>query len=139
MSDVPAPRANPPIGIGPFSNVPAPGSPIRSDWCQSISQYVTDVLWDSTMRHMRYMSGVFTTDAFGNIAIPISPALPSFGGAVITESTPEGVASGIVVKILTAGGSPGNVFSVKIIRVVDNGGFANAAGIGLHINVWSYN
>ena len=33
--------ANPPITIGPFNSVPAPGSPIRSDWPQSISQYVT--------------------------------------------------------------------------------------------------
>ena len=35
--------ANPPITIGPFNNVPAPGSPIRSDWAQQISQYVTDM------------------------------------------------------------------------------------------------
>lgn len=34
--------ANPPITIGPFTNVPAPGSPIRSDWPASISQFVTD-------------------------------------------------------------------------------------------------
>lgn len=32
--------ANPPITIGPFTNVPAPGSPIRSDWPQSISNFV---------------------------------------------------------------------------------------------------
>lgn len=32
--------ANPPITIGPFTNVPAPGSPIRSDWPQSISTFV---------------------------------------------------------------------------------------------------
>jgi hypothetical protein len=35
--------ANPPITIGPFDNVPAPGSPIRSDWPQEISNYVVDV------------------------------------------------------------------------------------------------
>lgn len=34
--------ANPPITIGPFSNVPAPGSPIKSDWCQQITQWVVD-------------------------------------------------------------------------------------------------
>lgn len=34
--------ANPPITIGPFANVPAPGSPIRSDWAQQITQYVVD-------------------------------------------------------------------------------------------------
>jgi hypothetical protein len=32
--------ANPPITIGSFANVPAPGSPIRSDWAQEISTYV---------------------------------------------------------------------------------------------------
>jgi hypothetical protein len=35
--------ANPPITIGPFDNVPAAGSLVRSDWCQEVSQYVTDV------------------------------------------------------------------------------------------------
>lgn len=34
--------ANPPIAIGPFDNVPAAGSPIRSDWTQEISHHVTD-------------------------------------------------------------------------------------------------
>ncbi len=37
-----APRANPPITIGPFANVPAPGSPIRSDWPQQITNYVVN-------------------------------------------------------------------------------------------------
>lgn len=32
--------ANPPITIGPFANVPAPGSPIASNWAQQISNYV---------------------------------------------------------------------------------------------------
>lgn len=32
--------ANPPITIGPFNNVPAPGSPIKSDWAQAITTYV---------------------------------------------------------------------------------------------------
>lgn len=34
--------ANPPITIGPFANVPAPGSPIRSDWCQDVSTYIAN-------------------------------------------------------------------------------------------------
>jgi hypothetical protein len=41
----PAPRAAPPTTIGPFANVPAPGSPIRSDWTQQITHYVVD--WNS--------------------------------------------------------------------------------------------
>lgn len=32
--------ANPPITIGQFDNVPAPGSPIKSDWAQEISAAV---------------------------------------------------------------------------------------------------
>lgn len=31
--------ANPPITIGPFTNVPAPGSPIKSDWPQQLTSY----------------------------------------------------------------------------------------------------
>lgn len=33
---------NPPVTIGPFTNVPAPGSGVKSDWPQQISQYVVD-------------------------------------------------------------------------------------------------
>ncbi len=33
--------ANPPITIGPFNDVPAPGSPIRSSWPQSMSSAFT--------------------------------------------------------------------------------------------------
>ena len=33
---------NPPIVIGPFANVPAPGSGVKSDWAQQISHWVTD-------------------------------------------------------------------------------------------------
>jgi hypothetical protein len=32
---------NPPIVIGPFANVPAPGSGVKSDWPQQISTFVT--------------------------------------------------------------------------------------------------
>lgn len=42
--------ANPPITIGPFANVPAPGSPMRSDWPQQISHWVTE---DMTYRRAR--------------------------------------------------------------------------------------
>ena len=38
--------ANPPSTIGPFANVPAPGSPIRSDWAQAITHF----LWDARAR-----------------------------------------------------------------------------------------
>ena len=35
--------ANPPIVIGAFANVPAPGSPIRSDWAQQATRAVIHV------------------------------------------------------------------------------------------------
>lgn len=35
--------ANPPITIGPFANVPAPGSPIRSDWPQQLTTYAVNL------------------------------------------------------------------------------------------------
>lgn len=36
---------NPPITIGPFDNVPAPGSGVKSDWAQEISTYVAPTPW----------------------------------------------------------------------------------------------
>jgi hypothetical protein len=36
--------ANPPIPIGPFTNVPAPGSPIASAWAQQVTQYFSDAV-----------------------------------------------------------------------------------------------
>jgi hypothetical protein len=36
---------NPPITIGPFSNVPAPGSGVKSDWAQQITNYVLRTPW----------------------------------------------------------------------------------------------
>ena len=46
MSDEPVvtPTANPPIVIGPFTNVPAPGSPIGSDWPQSASNWMANAM-----------------------------------------------------------------------------------------------
>lgn len=36
---------NPPITIGPFTNVPAPGSGVKSDWAQQITNYVLRTAW----------------------------------------------------------------------------------------------
>lgn len=59
----PVPAAAPPITIGPFTNVPAPGSPIRSDWPQDISTYVANNL------------GVYATQAAMDAAAPPNGAL----------------------------------------------------------------
>lgn len=37
--------ANPPITIGPFTNTPAPGSPIKSDWAQQTATVLTKAAW----------------------------------------------------------------------------------------------
>jgi len=56
--------ANPPITIGPFDNVPAPGSPIRSDWAQEISQWVTNI----GPSFVQGVTGSVSLDQFGNFS-----------------------------------------------------------------------
>ena len=73
--------ANPPITIGPFTNVPAPGSPIASAWPQQITQYVVDR--DAQLQQLRLVNrqtvaltfpsgSVDTVGVFagGNIVVP---------------------------------------------------------------------
>jgi len=36
---------NPPVTIGPFTNVPAPGSGVQSAWAQQITNYVLRTPW----------------------------------------------------------------------------------------------
>lgn len=76
--------ANPPITIGPFTNVPAPGSPIASAWAQQLTQAFVDD--DKVLRQAPVpLSGaggpgnvdatstnVFTT--WLNIGTPLAPA-----------------------------------------------------------------
>lgn len=60
--------ANPPITIGPFTNVPAPGSPIRSDWPQQITTYVVNRTSYSVARIV--FNGTVTTNASADFAVP---------------------------------------------------------------------
>jgi hypothetical protein len=97
-----APRANPPTTIGPFSNVPAPGSPIRSDWPQSVSTYITNnVLRKDTApaqtvtSPVTFSSSVTTTGSAtanasggallapnGNVAVGANPPTASAAGVI---------------------------------------------------------
>lgn len=63
--------ANPPVSIGPFTNVPAPGSPIQSAWAQNVSQYFSDAI------------RVYTTEALMNA----DPRPPGVGAIAITLDT----------------------------------------------------
>lgn len=68
--------ANPPITIGPFTNVPAPGSGIRSDWAQQITQHVVDrggkvlALVERTTSAGPQPSG--TPVAIGGMSVPLT-------------------------------------------------------------------
>lgn len=74
----PVPQASPPITIGPFTNVPAPGSPIRSDWAQDISTYVTNYLPTifvtiATVALSGTIPNSTTPVTIGTVVIPASP------------------------------------------------------------------
>jgi hypothetical protein len=57
--------ANPPITIGPFDNVPAPGSPIRSNWAQEISTWVlTSPRWTQIVGTTALSAGNGYKDVF---------------------------------------------------------------------------
>jgi hypothetical protein len=70
--------ANPPITIGPFANVPAPGSGIRSDWAQQISTWVDGMQLPNTLGGQAHPYGrlqivtgqvAVVLDANGNVAV----------------------------------------------------------------------
>ena len=65
--------ANPPITIGPFDNVPAPGSPIRSDWAQEISTYVHNYL-PSPLPFVRGASTIQSIPTVTNTALAFTSA-----------------------------------------------------------------
>ena len=50
MTDTPTPRANPPIHIGELSNVPAPQSPIASQWAQDVTNRIVHHFADTATR-----------------------------------------------------------------------------------------
>lgn len=66
--------SNPPITIGPFDNVPAPGSPIRSDWAQEITQYVVDWLAGARVDGGFARVGAHIMAAIGSaLFVPVDP------------------------------------------------------------------
>lgn len=68
--------ANPPITIGQFDNVPAPGSPIRSAWPQEISTVVNG------LGVVRSGLSFLSTDAAGLVRVPYGYNYPTIPPAV---------------------------------------------------------
>jgi hypothetical protein len=71
------PAAAPPTTIGPYTNVPAPGSPVRSDWPQQLTTDVVNLLLT------RVGVGVFA--AGYSVGAGSNPTLPWAGEAYDTH------------------------------------------------------
>jgi hypothetical protein len=81
--------ANAPITIGPFTNVPAPGSPIRSDWTQQITQFVVDRFPTSLL--MKQGQGTYGTNVNADAIITFPAPFPaSIAGFVVVDATTAG-------------------------------------------------
>jgi len=71
--------ANPPIVIGPFSTVPAPGSAMRSDWPQEITTDMVALLDRQPRRFSVNGSAGTSGGTFANIQALTLPAQPVAG------------------------------------------------------------
>lgn len=86
---------NPPITIGPFANVPAPGSGVKSDWAQTISTYVAGMVQSGTYTPALVNANIGSGGAAANSAYYHFVGAPGVGG--------KGIMS--VVGALTLGAS----------------------------------
>lgn len=114
--------ANPPITIGPFTNVPAPGSGIRSDWAQQASTLITTSVdagtktapiagaTPSSANRMQQRTGVQapSTSGFGDVSVVFVTPFPNALYSVTV--TPLQVAK--------------DVFWFPVIHTVGLGGFS---------------
>jgi len=90
--------ANPPITIGPFTNVPAPGSPIASAWPQQITTYVVNDLQPKSGFRIAVVS--VPTNGNGDAVITLAPAFPTgIMGAVVSDAS-QGVDLGLIPKVM---------------------------------------
>lgn len=115
--------ANPPITIGPFDNVPAPGSPIRSDWPQEAAQWIAAV--DAGIPNTLLQA--FTTDNMAlnpttpwNLALAVTcPARPYPRLAVLTMSALPAIVSGTPTTfdlwLQTGGSFPGTARRARTV------------------------
>lgn len=105
--------ANPPITIGPFTNVPAPGSPIASAWAQQLTQYAVDLAASLEAQRNRSWFATRTSnatvgaDTWGNATtMTIADAKAGTYLIVATAAFDQGAGSGVQVngRILAGGG-----------------------------------
>ena len=122
----PAPTAAPPIVIGPFDNVPAPGSPIRSDWPQEITNYVVDLR--NGLMFLRSGSTSVTTDPSGLASVTYGITYPF---APYVNVTVESLAAGPYMAMLHSRTTTYFVF--WLINTTTGAVYANA---GVTVN-WS--
>jgi len=124
--------ASPPITIGPFLNVPAPGSPIRSDWPQQISSYV--VVTDGVVQKLRAVNRQTTPLTFASQTIDTVGAF-AVGNVTVPTKDHVQVLSIAVTMLLSAGADvdvnlygPGAVL-MRRARVRDTAGHPNGVSV----------
>ena len=130
--------ATSPITIGPFDNVPAPGSPIASAWAQEITTYVVN----SPARHAVGMFSASQAIAGGGI-VTISFTTETYdtdgyhaAGAPTIIVIPAGLA-GIYVMTLNvtfdANVTNGVYAIIKLPGGADRGAFSGAPGSNIAV------
>lgn len=135
--------ANPPITIGPFANVPAPGSPIKSDWPQQTAQYIYDkvplVLSSALVATVTCPASALTTAlTYTTPSLPLNTFVIietcvyyTMGTAAIVDTQHQ--LGGQATHIDSKGGST-NVVSTSRRAMV--WGVAGAATVTIALNTW---
>lgn len=115
--------ANPPITIGPFTSVPAPGSPIRSPWAQQITNFVNDRFPNSML--IKTGMAIYPTNANGDALIGFTPAFPTALIALIVTDASQGTDVPLIVKVQNAASNAGTgvvrIWTHTGTKVVSNG------------------
>lgn len=121
--------ANPPITIGPFANVPAPGSPIRSDWAQQITNYVTGLAGAATA-----LPAVFTGPVGGGTITSTAVTVGTLNIAATTRRRLIVVAAWALINYAA---TSGDQFDFKVTNVDAVQKFARGmAGTILPAPIW---
>lgn len=126
---------NPPITIRIFTNVPAPGSGVKSDWPQQISNYVAPTAWTAPT----------FTNGWHNSGAPSALArYRKVGDTVQMEGLIVGGSLGTVAFSLPVGFRPvGDCYFAQIsnnafggIIINPNGNVQPALGSAVWIGIW---